>query len=253
MGPSTYGDATQGSYAATAPVSYAPLPYGPQPSDSYQVRDGPYSTQDTSIDYSSPPAPVTQPQPPSPSRKSMFDFVSPFDVLQSSSATKKPEPSLSASTDTYFSAAADPKRKSVENLMDQLTRGQGPLPASGFNYSPEPGSTPPPDPAQLQKEAQQSFLPKTGPTQMPGRSSPPRSYAQRLPQGRIGESPNVTPSTLANQTGVSSNGKDRSLSPSRANWKSGQESKAKGSAKPKTFINPAYVILIEVKLTKNIN
>jgi hypothetical protein len=77
-------------------------------------------------------------QPPSPTRKSMFDFISPFDALASSGAApakKKPVPPpqlpqaevSSGNEDSWASASlsSDPKRKSVENLMDQLTRGQG--------------------------------------------------------------------------------------------------------------------------------
>ena len=92
----------------------------------------------------------------------MFDFVSPFDALASvstSSFQKKADTmSLSAAesrdTDDSWTAISDPKRKSVENLMDQLTRSQGPVipTQQQFDvYGSEPG-TPPNEPAFQSKD-----------------------------------------------------------------------------------------------------
>ena len=61
----------------------------------------------------------------------MFDFVSPFDALSNSPGARRkvPPPQQQAEDlSSWSTAALDPKRKSVENLMDQLTRGQAPQP-----------------------------------------------------------------------------------------------------------------------------
>lgn len=72
-----------------------------------------------------------QQQPPSP-RRSIFEFTSPFDHLP---IKKKPVPpaqpaSIASSTDdsASWSTVTDPKRQSVENLLENLTRGQPPPP-----------------------------------------------------------------------------------------------------------------------------
>jgi hypothetical protein len=66
-----------------------------------------------------------QEQPPSP-RKFMFDFVSLFDALASTSTVKKkPVPQPVSTSSGNEDAWTDSKRKSVENLIDQLTWGQG--------------------------------------------------------------------------------------------------------------------------------
>lgn len=188
---SGFGDSSQSSYPSTAPAQYAPATYGPFPAEAYQ-NQGPSYNQEPR-DHSR--APQTQQQPPSPSRKSMFDFVSPFDVLSTTgSSTKKKTDLVSISAvesrdteDSWTSVSIDPKRKSMENLMDQLARSQGPLSQS---YSPEP-RTPPNEPAHFsQKGPQTSYMGKT--QQVP--SSPPRSSPRPYPhhvqnQPRSGESP----------------------------------------------------------------
>lgn len=120
--------------------------------------------------------PQPQPQParqPSPSRKSMFEFASPFDVLAASSSgpRKKPVPPLAPSNAGLSSgpddppspgpapAAQDPRRKSVENLLEGLTK---PLP------EPKPKAAA----AAMQPQPQQKASP---------RASPPRTLAQRPP------------------------------------------------------------------------
>ncbi|KAG5342201.1 hypothetical protein C0989_004513 [Termitomyces sp. Mn162] len=142
------------------------------------------------------PAPQQQPssqqQTPSP-RKSMFEFISPFDHLSASTSSvkKKPVPQVSNVTNVSEDSwtAPDPKRQSVENLLEHLSRGQlatqhqPPHPTyEPFDFSqPETISTsrvPPPLP------------PKPIPNRTaspPPRSSPPKSH-QRT-QGRAAESP----------------------------------------------------------------
>lgn len=129
--------------------------------------------QDSSRDVQrSYPSQNQQQQPPSPSRKSMFEFVSAFDALSSpgsSQAKKMPEMSYNPAGQKEIDdnnwpsqANVEPKRKSVENLMDQLTRSQ-PLP-SHPPLEPYGVTAPPPLP------------PK--PNQI---SSPPRAELPALP------------------------------------------------------------------------
>ncbi|EPQ58070.1 hypothetical protein GLOTRDRAFT_104018 [Gloeophyllum trabeum ATCC 11539] len=146
------------------------------------------------------PAQQPPPQPPSPTRKSMFDFVSPFDALasSSSSAKKKPAPAEPPSEDSWtsVSVSTDPKRKSVENLMDQLTRGQPPLPAPQRAQAPQSSYDP------YQRSDDSSAAEQAGPILPPPplppkpaehvspRASPPKVAAQhRQQQPRSTESP----------------------------------------------------------------
>lgn len=188
-----------------------------------------------------------QEQPPSPTRKSMFDFISPFDALASSGASpakKKPVPQSqlpqtevsSGNEDSWTSASlsSDPKRKSVENLMEQLTRGQGP-------HQPQ-ASSPPYDRYLAGDDFSQSELiqPRAAPPPpLPPRpshitsprASPPKlqAQAQHRPPPRSVESP------VGPQASVPGR-RDRESSPipgQRGGWKT--ENKAKGpGAKGKT-------------------
>ncbi|KAJ3491804.1 hypothetical protein NLJ89_g11306 [Agrocybe chaxingu] len=76
-----------------------------------------------------PPPQQQQQQPPSP-RRSMFEFTSPFDHLSSSTGSIKkkavpPQPSnvSSGNEDSSWTSVTDPKRQSVENLLENMTRG----------------------------------------------------------------------------------------------------------------------------------
>ena len=133
-----------------------------------------------------------QQRPPSPTRRSMFDFVSPFDALNSppQQAKRKPvpqQPSVTGNSEdsSWTSVNMDPKRKSVENLMDQITRGQGPLapPTQSVTaqfdpYAPsEELSTP-------QTEQGQARASRPLPPQPTGQSSSPRASPPKIVQGR---------------------------------------------------------------------
>lgn len=177
----------------------------PHPEGEYYGGDGSYISQEHSRDINQPPA-SAQPRPPSPTRRSMFDFVSPFDALSGSPSAqlkRKVSPQQLAvaggSEDNWSSTAPiDPKRKSVENLMDQLTRGQPPLSAPPPQplvnpydaYSPSEETTPHPDTAQ--SNAPRPLPPR--PTQITSspRASPPKPAPQRQ-QKRAGESPIPAP------------------------------------------------------------
>lgn len=191
--------------------------------------------------------------PPSPSRKSMFEFVSPFDALAATTAPVKTAPKpindpaivsseLSSEADSsWLSAASDPKRKSMENLMDQLTRS-APLSSAQQQqqqqhtqtqvqhqldpYGPELAGSPPSQAMQFQ---QRDLYGASKPVPGSPRGSPPRPYPHMQSQHRIGDSPRS--SGLMHDLGV----KPRSeASPVRGGWKSGTDSIRR---KPKAFVN----------------
>ncbi|EIN07714.1 hypothetical protein PUNSTDRAFT_126674 [Punctularia strigosozonata HHB-11173 SS5] len=166
------------------------LPPAPQPGLTHQIAH-----QDL---------PPPQPSPP----KSMFEFISPFDALASSgkkpAGGSKPLPVPTASQGPaaqgsphgvqanqeergLASWAMDPKRKSVENLMEQLTRGVPPSSSSSPQYdsyynseeltpvAQQPqnvghGGQAPPAPLQILQKGVQS-----------PRGSPPRAQQQQAP------------------------------------------------------------------------
>ncbi|KAJ7470309.1 hypothetical protein FB451DRAFT_1253314 [Mycena latifolia] len=189
---SNYADPQRG-----APVTATAA--APSPPYATSQREGDYRSyqHESSPDMRSqlPPAQQQQ-QPPSP-RKSMFDFVSPFDALSStttSSVKKKPvpvqPPSISSGTEESgsWTNLSDPKRQSVDNLLEHLTRSTasqmpGPpayesyLGGSDFSQS-EPSRVPPPP-----------LPPKPVPNRTASpRTSPPKTHAQRAPV-RVVESP----------------------------------------------------------------
>lgn len=155
-------------------------------------------------------------QTPSP-RKSMFDFVSPFDHL--STIKKKPVPpqSLSVSSGNEdsgsWTAVSDPKRQSVENLLDHLSRGQTlpvqpppPPPATydafDFSQADNLSARVPPPPLPPKPAANRQGSPRASP--------PPKSYVQRS-QGRGVESPASQHSGPASNP--SGNRRDKESSP----------------------------------------
>ena len=171
------------------------------------------------------PGPQPAQQPPSPARRSMFDFVSPFDALQGSSssqAKRKPIPQSQASTShtsistsitsmtsldepTWSLPPIDPKRKSVENLMDQITRGQVSVspphhPPVSLNdpYTPSDEPLPPPEPVQPAQRAPRPLPPQPQVTGSP-RSSPPKVPTQQRQQRRgASDSPAGQPADYSN-------------------------------------------------------
>jgi hypothetical protein len=130
----------------------------------------------------------------------MFDFVSAFDALSSSgtsSVKKKPPPQATgASSSNEDSWSSDPKRKSVENLMDQLTRGQVPPSTQASQMSYDPYITAEDVPEQVQSRVPQPPLSsKPGRTVSP-QASPPKHHAVHRQQ-RMGDSPISTPAAPA--------------------------------------------------------
>ena len=224
------------------------------PSEPYHASDA-YVPQEPPRELPSPPQPipVSQPQqqaPPSP-RKSMFEFISPFDALTSNGTTKKkpvpPAPTSSSATneDSWTSASLgslnDPKRKSVENLIEQLTRSQAP-------YSSAQPPSPSYDPYNTADEYSQVDANQSAPQQqsrpMPPpplppkptlvsspRASPPKLPVQQQPprQGRSAESPQPIPPVR----------RDKEGSPGpRSNWKNDNRAKPVNKGKPQS--SPRY-------------
>jgi hypothetical protein len=181
----------------------------------------------------------------------MFDFNSPFDQLAASSSSplvkKKPVPAQPPSSSsgnedwTTASVSTDPKRKSVENLMDQLTRGPAP-----------PSVQAPPDPYEpyiaggdmSQSELLQPRIPPPPLPPKPGQSSPPvtSQLGTHRQQPRPDESPitqNILPQS--NQAHVApTRPKDSSPGP-RGNYKTDGRAKPAAAGKGKTQTSPMYV------------
>lgn len=131
------------------------VPQAPSPPHGPLIRESEYrmygpdtSAQDTAGSLPTqqqqhqqhPSLPVSQPQPqraPSP-RQSIFNYISPFDQLSNTSnlanqTKKKPPPQPSGvnsggTDDSSWTTVPDPKRQSVENLLENISRGQLPQP-----------------------------------------------------------------------------------------------------------------------------
>lgn len=150
------------------------------------------------------PPPPPQPQqipPPSP-RRSMFEFTSAFDHLSSTAAAvkKKPvpvsaQPSNASEDSGSWTSPPDPKRQSVENLLENLTRGQPqassqPQPPAYESYLSGNDFT-----QQLEQSPGRAPLPPIPsgkPTAIPNRTSSPRDSSPKnqtlhRPQPRAAE------------------------------------------------------------------
>ncbi|TFK42749.1 hypothetical protein BDQ12DRAFT_676749 [Crucibulum laeve] len=221
------GNPPRSSYPDAQRVSQPPnAPSPPYPSSQRESEYQPYNQYEQPIELASKPQP-TQPapvqqqqpqqsqqlsqqqqqqqqQPPSP-RRSMFEYMTPFDHLSASTGAvkKKPvpaqPPSVSSSgEDSSWTTVPDPKRQSVENLLEHLTRGQPPAPPlQPSSYDPYVGSNDYGHIEQVQQRAQPPPLPPKPANRAPSpRASPPKPQAQvQRTQVRPIDSP-------ASQTGV---------------------------------------------------
>ncbi|KAI0361950.1 hypothetical protein OH77DRAFT_6284 [Trametes cingulata] len=198
---------------------YVPLPPDQSHSDEYAFPPESTYSHERESSGMHPAPPAAEPRAPSPARRSMFDFVSPFDALTSSntSAKRKPPPPAQPSEESssWSMLSADPKRKSVENLMDQLTRGQAPQSASSQPpvapydpYVPIQAEEPPPpqEPAQTRSRP---LPPQPQPTGSP-RASPPKQAIRQ--QRRAADSPIGPPSAPQGPFGNNYN-RDKESSP----------------------------------------
>lgn len=188
---SNYSDSQRGSLPGAAPSP----PYGNTPREGEyrqynqqhdpaieiaQRSQPPIQQQQSQAAPLPPPPPPTQQQqqqqrPPSPRKSSMFDFVSPFDALSSSgSIKKKPVPqqpsTFSSGNEDSGSwtavSTSDPKRQSVDNLLEHLTRQPYEAYVNSGDYSQseqqqQPRAPPPPIPPKPSVASPRSSPPKT--------------------------------------------------------------------------------------------
>lgn len=181
----------------------------------------------------------------------MFDFVSPFDALASSSApARKPAPPPSHQQappeqfeDGWSSAVIDPKRKSVDNLLEQLGSTKAPVPPTAqaplFDQHTPEEEAPVPDPFQS-KAASRPLPPK--PMQAPSpRSSPPKvspPVRRDIQASEPSLGPQVGPPLSHLPTGIAQREKESSPSP-RGSWKGHEGGRNRGSgSKAKTQTGP---------------
>jgi len=254
--------ATRQNYSEPAAATVQPLPPTSSaplspPSEPYLSTEGPLVVPEAPRDLPQPmPLPQAQQQAPPSPPKPMFDFVSPFDALASAATSKKKQvlivgaSSSSGNEDSWTSAslgslANDPKRKSVENLIDQLTRSQAPYGPGRSSPSPtyDPYNTADeysqvesnqPAPQQQQQQQPRTMPPPPPLPPKPDRASPPKALVQQQQhrsQGRSAESPVGHPIPPAR--------KEKDGSPGPRPWKS--DGRGKGGVKGKSQPSPAYV------------
>lgn len=235
-GPSPTFSLVGSSQHTDASSYYEPEFITPQTA-STEVIQGPMSAGQSQTQGSPPP------------NKTMFDFVSPFDALASSSApARKPVPPPSHQQapsepfeDTWASVVIDPKRKSVDNLLEQLGNTKAPVPPTAQvpfdRHSPEEEA---PILELIQSKAASRPLPPK-PTQAPSpRGSPPKVtppvrrdvQASEPPLG-----PQVGPLSHLS-TGIAQREKESSPGP-RGSWKGHEGGRNRGSgSKAKTQTGP---------------
>lgn len=181
--------------------------------------------------------------------KTMFDFVSPFDALSSSSVAPIRKPAASSSQqapsepfeDTWTSLVIDPKRKSVDNLLEQLGQTKAPVPPSAQSIPPFDQHSPDDLTAISEPKAASRPLPPK-PMQAPSpRASPPRVAPLVRRDTQASEpsfGPPVGPTLSHVPTGPSQREKESSPGP-RGSWKGHEGGRNRGSgSKAKTPFGP---------------
>ncbi len=179
--------------------------------------------------------------PPPEQQKTMFDFVSPFDALSSASSQvkKKPVPSHSVSSteDSSWTTVSDPKRRSVDNLLEQMSNIRPyPQSVSAYDfYDPAPSDYTTVDSSRSRQPELQVPPPPIPPKPLvhqrpesPPRPSPPKTQAQRA---RLGESPVNNQQSVPQGNG---NRRDKESSPGPR----GSIRRARGG---KNFVSSKYV------------
>jgi len=197
----------------------------------------------------------------SPTRKALFEFSTPFDALASASGPpptqsqvkKKPVPEISPAprSDQVWN---DPKRKSVEDIMDQLTRGQAPFPqntqtapeSQTVSYPPYPGEEVY-QPDQFQQYGRPLPVPKQSVASP--RSSPPKPQSfQQAPPRQNPRRNNDSP--LDQQAAERQREKESSPIPRGGNWK-GQEGGRRSKQKSPQYVFSAPFPLADRSLTNS--
>ena len=183
-----------------------------------------------------------------PPNKTMFDFVSPFDALATPSVApvRKPAPpvshqqGLSEPFEDTWSSVIDPKRKSVDNLLEQLSIPKAPAPSSAHfdPHSPDE-ETPIAEPVQS-KATSRPLPPKPiqapSPRPSPPKTSPPARRDVQAPEPPLG--PQVGPALLHMPTGQAQREKESSPGP-RGGWKGHEGGRNRGSgSRAKTQTGP---------------
>lgn len=222
-----------------------------------------YNTHDSPYEPVSHSGSQRQQRADSPARKSLFEFVTPFDALASTSSSnnssqirKKPVPNLIApgpQADEQWSAIPDPKRKSVENLMDQLTRGQGPSsfppvqsiqehsPYQPYTYGDDPYQSEPKGysrPLPQQPQVNQLTSPRASPPKQQQQQQPQPQQQQPQQQQMQQQGPPQRQQRRNNDSPVGQqNQRDKESSPGpRGNWKNQERGRTGKQAK-----SPQYV------------
>jgi hypothetical protein len=168
----------------------------------------------------------------------MFDFVSPFDALASSSAAPVRKPAQPSShqqgpsepfEDTWTSVI-DPKRKSVDNLLEQIGHTKAPVPSAQpipFDQ-PSPDDETPINELVQSKAASRPLPPKPTQAHSP-RSTPPKVTPVRrdVQPSESPFGPQVGPVLSHVPTGTTQREKESSPGP-RGSWK-GHEGRNRGS------------------------
>ncbi|KII88712.1 hypothetical protein PLICRDRAFT_110617 [Plicaturopsis crispa FD-325 SS-3] len=236
------GNAPRSNYTEPVPPAAGSSPQ--HDVQDYHSREGSYgSPREAPRPPPQQPSPKVQQQqqqqPPSPTRKSMFDFISPFDAFPSSTTVKKkPVPSVSSGNEDSWSTVSaptdpnpnplpNPKHRSVENLMEQLTRPPQEQPQPAYDPYDEliPGpvgdrAAPAPPPP----------LPPKPPRAASPRGSPPKTQVQH----RAGPAQRESP---VGQLVPTRRDKDSSPGPRGGNWKG---SEGRKSGKGKNQGSPTY-------------
>jgi len=208
------------SQAETRPAFSSHHTYSQQPPTSTEIERSAYLPAVQASEPRSPQQQWTQPHqsqaPPSPPRKSIFDFVSPFDALTAvppsgpSPSRKKPVPPMnpnppqpsSSNDESSFSAEdrrnRDAKRQSVENLLSEYSTPTQPLSSPPQQHATSHEQYAPQDPYHPPVETR-PLLPKpSGP-----RTESPRGSPKTRHRGAAQEPIAPAPSNLGTPQGQS--------------------------------------------------
>ncbi|KAF9049359.1 hypothetical protein BDZ89DRAFT_1126743 [Hymenopellis radicata] len=192
----------------------------------------------------------------------MFDFVSPFDALSSTSSQvkKKPVPSqhsVSSTEDSSWTNVSDPKRRSVDNLLEQMSNIRPyPQSVSAYDfYDPAPSDYTAVDSSRSRQPELQVPPPPIPPKppvhqrpESPPRPSPPKTQAQRA---RLGESPVSSQPSAPPGNG---NRRDKESSPGpRGSIRRGRGAKnfASSNMQPQTIIFDVAQPMEEIQASRD--